>query len=235
LTPEGIAKTLAEWSGGAGEGWPSWAFSNHDAPRALSRWTAPEHRDAFARLCLLLILCLRGNPFIYYGDELGLPQAEVPFDRVQDPEAVVNWPLTLGRDGARTPMPWTAQDEFGGFSSVEPWLPMATPHLALAVDRQDRDPGSVLNLARRLIALRKTLPALRHDDMTIITATEQLLVFERGAGSDAVLCAFNLSPTGVDCALPRGWRILEPLGAVNASGSGSVQLGPYAAFLARPA
>ena len=96
------------WPGTEGEGWPSWTFSNHDAPRAISRWAEGRDEKAFAEMAMLLLMCLRGNVFVYQGEELGLPQAEVPFDRLVDPEAIANWPETLGRDGARTPMPWTA-------------------------------------------------------------------------------------------------------------------------------
>lgn len=103
LTAELVKKTLKDWPGEVNEGWPSWAFSNHDAPRVVSRWLphlAHEHR---VRLIALLQFSLRGNVFIYQGEELGLTQAIVPYEKIQDPEALTNWPHTLGRDGARTP------------------------------------------------------------------------------------------------------------------------------------
>ena len=106
-------------------GWPSWAFENHDAPRAISRWVDDAHRDAFARIKMLLLCALRGSIIIYQGEELGLPQVDVPFDRLQDPEAIANWPQTLSRDGARTPMPWSADAPNLGFSTGTPWLPPA--------------------------------------------------------------------------------------------------------------
>ena len=106
LTPKIVADAIGAWPAAEGAGWPSWAFENHDAPRAISRWIEPEHRDPFARAKMLLLMCLRGNVFLYYGEELGLTQVDVPYDRLQDPEAIANWPLTLSRDGARTPMPW---------------------------------------------------------------------------------------------------------------------------------
>ncbi|MBU2417894.1 MAG: alpha-glucosidase, partial [Alphaproteobacteria bacterium] len=119
-----LARQGAEtWHGRDGQGWPSWAFSNHDAPRAVSRWAGGRDPRAFAGMAMLLLMCLRGNVFIYQGEELALPQAEVPFDRLVDPEAIANWPQTLGRDGARTPMPWSADQPHAGFSTAEPWLP----------------------------------------------------------------------------------------------------------------
>ncbi len=114
------------------------AFENHDAPRALSRWCAPDEREAFARLKIAVLAALRGNVIIYQGEELGLTQVDIPFEQLQDPEAIANWPLTLSRDGARTPMPWAAQDEHGGFTGGSPWLPLGEDNLARAVDRQEK-------------------------------------------------------------------------------------------------
>src|SRR3546814_7570324 len=104
LDPATVRKALSTWSNDEGEGWPSWAFSNHDAPRHISRWAQGRDPQRLARLTLMLLLALRGNAFLYQGEELGLPTAAVPFDRLQDPDAILNWPVTLGRDGARTPM-----------------------------------------------------------------------------------------------------------------------------------
>lgn len=107
LTPALVRRGMEDWpEDQAGTGWPSWAFSNHDAPRSVSRWAQGRDPKAFAAMALLLLMSLRGNAFLYQGEELGLPQAEVPFERMRDPEAIMNWPLTLGRDGARTPIPW---------------------------------------------------------------------------------------------------------------------------------
>ena len=229
LTPDVVRATFDVWPGKAGEGWPSWAFSNHDAPRAVSRWAAPGRQDAFARMAMLLLLCLRGNPFIYQGEELGLPQAEVPFERLQDPEAISNWPKTLGRDGARTPMPWSAQAPFGGFSDREPWLPVSAPQLDLAVDRQDRDPGSMLNFTRRLIAARRGLKALQTGAIRTTQCTDALLVFERGEGDGRVLCAFNLGAAPVDWTLPDGWSVVVATGDAPHE---HVQMGPLCGLIA---
>ncbi|HUH23011.1 MAG TPA: alpha-amylase family glycosyl hydrolase, partial [Brevundimonas sp.] len=142
LTPDLVRRTQGPWTGETGQGWPSWAFSNHDAPRAASRWAEGRDPEAMARLMMLLLLSLRGNAFLYQGEELGLPQGEVPFERLRDPEAIANWPRTLGRDGARTPMPWSSSAPHAGFSTVEPWLPIDPRHVDLAVDAQEAEPGS---------------------------------------------------------------------------------------------
>jgi alpha-glucosidase len=192
LTPDLVRRANAAWDGRPGQGWPAWAFSNHDAPRAVSRWAEGRDPDRFARMAMLLLLSLRGNVFVYQGEELGLPQAEVPFDRLVDPEAIANWPETLGRDGARTPMPWRADAPHAGFSAVEPWLPVDPRHPAMAVDRQDPDPSSILNLTRRLIALRKREPALRLGALRFLDAPAPLLAFERRHGDQTLTCVFNL-------------------------------------------
>jgi len=228
-----VRKGLALWPGGADEGWPSWTFSNHDAPRAVSRWAPLENRKAEAEMNLLLLTALRGNIFIYQGEELGLPQAEVPFERLQDPEAIANWPQTLGRDGARTPMPWINKAPHAGFSDVEPWLPVDPAHAELAVDVQDRDPHSTLNVARRILRLRQTHVALRtgalHLHDTPDPTSDPLLVFERGEGSDRVLCAFNLGSAPVAWTLPDGWRVIE---AANTDASDTTTLPARAGVLA---
>ncbi len=194
LTPALVAGAMAAWPDRPGAGWPSWAFSNHDSVRAVSRFAPAESRDAAARLLLSLLVALRGNIFLYQGEELGLPQAEVPFDQLRDPEAIANWPLTLGRDGARTPMPWRRDAANAGFSTATPWLPPGAGHGALAVDAQEADPGSVLALARRLLALRRGEPALRLGRFVPVEAGDALLVFDRVRGRDRLRCLFNLSP-----------------------------------------
>ena len=218
LTPALVRDSLAAWPDDPGTGWPSWAFSNHDAPRAVSRWFPPAHRAAGARLAMLLLVCLRGNIFLYQGDELGLPQAAIGFTDLKDPEAIANWPRTLGRDGARTPMPWRGALEHAGFTSGEPWLVIGNGHAALAVDRQQDDPLSQLNLTRRLIALRQRRAALRTGSLRFIEVSARLLAFERTAPGQQLLCVFNLGP--YECRwqpeAADSWRIIEQVGAAQA-------------------
>ena len=228
LTGEMIPRGAAMWPGQDGEGWPSWTFSNHDAPRAVSRWAEGRDRKAFAEMCLLLLMGLRGNVFVYQGEELGLPQANVPFERLQDPEAIANWPQTLGRDGARTPMPWTAHALNAGFSAVEPWLPVDPEHLPLAVDAQEADPASTLHVARRLIALRKAYPVLRTGGISFVETNSPLLIFQRGEGADALLLAFNLGHETATWSLPDGWTMVD---SVNLGAEG--EMPPCAGLIAR--
>ncbi len=210
-TPALVHETMALWPGGEGEGWPSWAFSNHDAPRVATRWLGGRDRDALARQMLLLLVALRGNIFLYQGEELGLPQAEVPYERLQDPEAIANWPLTQGRDGARTPMPWASGAPYAGFSTAEPWLPVDPAHAALAVDGQEADAGSILHLTRRLLRLRRERSALRLGALRPVDAPEPLLAFERGEGAERLLCVFNLGEEAASFPLD-GWQVIERVG-----------------------
>ena len=190
LSPAAIRTAFAKWPAEAS--WPSWAFENHDAPRAVSRWVAPAHRDAFARLKMMLLACLRGNIFLYNGEELGLTQVEVAFDDLQDPEAIANWPQTLSRDGARTPMPWRADAPQFGFTTAKPWLPLGPDHRALAVDRQEADPQSLLGWTRTMLALRARHPALLTGDLAFVGDDPVMLAFERTCAGQRLLCVFNL-------------------------------------------
>ncbi len=185
-----VKDTLGAWR--PDDAWPSWAFSNHDAPRAVSRWADEQNREQAARLYAMLLMTLRGNAFLYQGEELGLPQGDVPFDRLQDPEAIANWPLTLGRDGARTPMPWRRDKANAGFSTGDPWLPIDARHIALSIDAQENDAGSMLTFMRALIQLRRKHPALRIGDLDFINDANGALAYYRRDGDEVALCVFNL-------------------------------------------
>ena len=203
LTPELVRTATEAWPDDGRTAWPSWAFSNHDAPRAVSRWSGSADREAMARLALLLLVSLRGNVFLYQGEELGLPQAEVGFEDLKDPEAIANWPLTLGRDGARTPMPWVHQALHAGFSTARPWLPVPREHAELAVDAQEFDSESTLAWARRVLALRRRCLPLRLGGMRVIEASDGVLVFERSYERERMWCAFNLGGEPRERVLPR--------------------------------
>ena len=189
LTASFAAQVLDTWE--SEDGWPSWAFENHDAPRAVSRWCAPEDRQAFARMKMALLCALRGNIIIYQGEELGLEQDEIPFEMLKDPEAIANWPLTLSRDGARTPLPWRNEPK-GGFTTGEPWLPLSPANLARAVAQQEVDDGSLLHVTRQLLDIRNRSAALRHGSFENCVAAGSLLSFDRVAAGERLRCLFNL-------------------------------------------
>lgn len=216
LTPQFVAQAVGKWPDKPGVGWPSWAFENHDAPRALSRWCAPKNREAFGRVKAMLFASLRGNIIVYQGEELGLTQVEIPFERLQDPEAIANWPLTLSRDGARTPMPWSKSATEGGFTTGLPWLPLGEENLSCAVDCQEGDPASLLNLTTKLLRLRRANPALRYGDFAVLHADENVLAIRRVAGNQAIAAVLNLS------AAPIVWpEALKLNGAIVAAVNGA--------------
>ena len=222
LTPQLVARVAEDWPPDAG--WPSWAFENHDAPRAVSRWADESSRENFARIKMLVLACLRGSIILYQGEELGLPQVHVSFEHLQDPEAIANWPQTLGRDGARTPMPWSSDTTNLGFSSARPWLPAGNTHAPLAVDRQESDSHSVLAFTRECLQMRRSHPALRQGSMRILEAGEQVLIFERESDGERLRCTFNLS--GCSASVTREGRTLISTGDIDGS-----ELGPYAALV----
>jgi alpha-glucosidase len=148
---------------------------------------------------MALLLALRGTVFLYQGEELGLPQSEVPFERMQDPFGLAHWPLVPGRDGCRTPMPWQHAAPQAGFSTVEPWLPVDPAHAALAVDAQEAAPASMLHHTRALLRLRRAEPALRHGASRVLAADGDVLWLQRGGGPSAVQALFNLG------AAPAPW------------------------------
>jgi alpha-glucosidase len=183
-----------------------------------------DHRETFARMKMLLLCSLRGSITIWQGEELGLTQVDVPFDQLQDPEAIANWPQTLNRDGVRTPMPWRSDAPNLGFSTGEPWLPAGEDHQPRAVDRQSGDPDSVLAFSRHCLNFRSQSPALRLGSMTIIEAGEQLLRFERSCDGQRLLCTFNLSESAA---------AFEPSGS-NLLSSGDFpahSIAPYSAII----
>ncbi|MCB2077659.1 MAG: DUF3459 domain-containing protein [Novosphingobium sp.] len=226
MTPQFARETLEEWE--TGEGWPSWAFENHDAPRAVSRWCAPADMGRFARLKMALLVALRGNIILFEGEELGLEQDVIPFEMLKDPEAIANWPLTLSRDGARTPMPWTAEAG-GGFTTGEPWLPLSPTNLARAVAAQEDDADSMLHFTRGLLALRNATPALRTGTFGKCNAKGRLLSFVRSHDDQRVTCFFNLGPDPME--LPESATSGTVLLAVNGATPGKLP-GYGAIFLA---
>lgn len=216
LTGELVCRAQRDWPEDPGVGWPTWAFENHDAPRAVSRWNHGTHRDEFLRMKTVLLAMLRGNIIIYQGEELGLDQVEIPYELVKDPEALRNWPLTLSRDGARTPLPWVAKAAHCGFTTGEPWLPVGERHCSLAVDVQRQDPGSLLNLTRAALGLRKAHPALRLGRIAECRHDGDLLVLTREHGDETIDCFFNLGESQV--ALGGRAQDGQTLLAINGAG-----------------
>jgi alpha-glucosidase len=174
-------------------GWASWSVGNHDSIRVMTRWGGKNAPPALAKLVLAMQCSLRGTPCLYQGDELALPEAEVPYELLQDPYGIAFWPEFKGRDGCRTPMPWTSQPA-AGFTTGTPWLPVPPEHLARAVSTQEPDAESPLAFARSFIAWRRSRAQLTRGDIAFFDAPEPVLALRRAVqGMPAVLAAFNLS------------------------------------------
>jgi alpha-glucosidase len=228
MTPSVIKDAMAQWQDA--DGWPSWSFSNHDVVRFPTRLAGDDPQRT--KLMLALLLSLRGTVFLYQGDELGLPHAEIPFERLRDPEAIAFWPSGIGRDGARTPMPWSKDAPMAGFTTAAgAWLPLDPRQRALAVDAQAGARDSVLAFARAMIGARRASAALKHGDFISLDAPEGVLAFERRAHANAVSCVFNLSHTPVQFELrSRAGGVLLHVGEASLT-QGAVSLSGYSMLL----
>ncbi len=196
ITASMVKNAVTDFFNEPGDGWPSWAFCNHDITRCVTRWGGKiKDKSAFSILMNKLLLSLRGTPFIYQGDELGLPEATLTFEQLQDPWGKHHWPEWQGRDGCRTPIPWIADAPQAGFSdNLEPWLPIPDDHKIRAVNTQESDVNSVLNQTRKFIAWRKTKLPLQIGTINFIeTGDDALLVFKREHKDQEIICIFNLN------------------------------------------
>lgn len=168
-------------------GWPNWVLGNHDKPRIASRVGSAQ-----ARVAAMLLLTLRGTPTMYYGDEIGMRNVEMPPERVQDPFEKNVPGLGLGRDPVRTPMQWSDARN-AGFSSAAPWLPLADDWREVSVAAEREDAKSMLTLYRRLIGLRRAEPALAVGAYAAQPADADLIAYTRQAGTRRLLIALNFA------------------------------------------
>ncbi len=160
----GFLKSIRKWIALIPEdGWPCHVLSNHDQPRHVGRYRSGAHTLARARVAAAFLLTLKGTPFIYYGEEIGMSQGKIRRRDIKDPAGKKYWPFYRGRDGARTPMQWSGGPN-AGFTTGKPWLPVNSDHAAVNVDSQREDAGSLLNFYRDLIALRRRERSLSHGE-----------------------------------------------------------------------
>jgi len=175
-----------------------WTGSNHDMSRLPTRWARGDERAT--RCALMMLLTLRGTAFLYYGDEIGLPDTEIPPERLRDPVSIALAPVH-NRDAARTPMPWTGGPGAGFTAAgVEPWLPFGDVAACNVAD-QRADPSSTLHFVRDLIGLRRQLSDLRTGSYRALDTDLPVWAWQRG---DAVTVALNLGDVPVSVADMRG-------------------------------
>jgi alpha-glucosidase len=184
--------------------WPTWVLSNHDTPRHRTRFGS----EARARAAAVLLLTLRGTPFLYAGEELGLEDASVPAARVVDPG---------GRDGCRAPLPWTAAPDHG-WAGAEPWLPWPPDAGRRNAETLRADPGSILYLYRRLLAARRATPALQRGTLTLLAAPDGVLKYERRLGAERRTVVVNFAAEEVGC---------DAAGTVQVASDGRGEGEPY--------
>ena len=185
--PEAIAILINSYEAALPPGgWPNWVLGNHDRSRVASRLGQEQ-----ARVAAMLLLTLRGTPTIYQGEELGMRDVPIAREQVQDPWEKNVPGLGLGRDPARTPIPW-CDDHQGGFTTGRPWLPVDVTAIADA-RRQSADPHSSLSLYRRLLGVRRAEPALSIGSYRKIAHTDSVLVYERQHGRRRLRVALNFS------------------------------------------
>jgi len=200
---ENFLRVVEKWEGLLqNRGWPTYTLSNHDQPgRHYSRYAKGEETDKRARVAAAMLLTLRGTPFLYYGEEIGMSNRKIPRRRIQDPLGKKYWPLLKGRDPGRTPMHWDAS-RHAGFSTVDPWLPVHPNHTDVNVETQTGDPGSLLSFYRELIWLRKRTPALcRGGYQSLVSHPTKYLAYLRSHEEQVVLVLLNFEERGLKASL----------------------------------
>ncbi|MEC8080344.1 MAG: alpha-glucosidase family protein [Pseudomonadota bacterium] len=233
-SPEYIRNVLKNMNEIVGDGWPCWALSNHDVVRVSTRWGEGQDAQAYPLIAMALILSLRGSVCLYQGEELGLPEADVPFERIQDPYGIPLWPVFKGRDGCRTPMVWENSAQ-GGFSSVEPWLPVDARHLPMSVAEQEANTDSLLHKVRNLIKWRQQQPELVNGDLQLLDVNnEQLVAFVRSYEGSNVAVVLNMTgeTQAAQLTVPYG-EVLQGHGFLSTLKAGELKLPPYQACYVR--
>ena len=233
-----FARAVDRWEGLLGTDlWPNYTLSNHDQLRAFGRYGRGGHAEARARVAAAMLLTLRGTPFLYYGEEIGMTNGRIPRRRRRDPVGKRYWPFNAGRDPSRTPMQWDAS-RHAGFSTAEPWLPMNRDAAVKHVAAQEADPGSLLHWYRELIGVRQAEWALRAGSYTRLSAGHgPILSYLRQVGEERVVVHLNFAASDRDAVMPDGdrWRVL--IASAHERGAtlppGRVRLRGYGVIVAR--
>lgn len=190
--PAAFREAIQKWDGLAGEQvWPNYVLSNHDQPRSATRYCKGED-DSRARVVMALLMTLRGTPFLYYGEEIGMRDISLARHEIQDPPGKYYWPFYKGRDGCRSPMQWDASPN-AGFSAAKPWLKVHPNYPQRNVQAQQADPNSLFNFTRRLIALRREHAALRGGKLNFVDAPGGLLAYTRSDPAETLTIVLNFN------------------------------------------
>jgi alpha-glucosidase len=173
------------------EAWPNWVLGNHDNPRIATRVGLSQ-----VGIAAMLLFTLPGTLTLYYGDEIGMANALIPPEEIQDPAEKRQPGIGMGRDPERTPMTWDGS-ETAGFTRGRPWLPLVADHRVVNVEAEEADRASILNLYRKLIALRRAYPILVGGELRSITSSGDLLSYERAAGNERLVIFLNFGESPI--------------------------------------
>jgi len=200
-------KVIDEWEDALGEkNWPNYTLSNHDFRRHISRYSDGKLSITKAKLTALMLLTLRGTPFLYYGEEIGMESERVPKKNLQDPVGIRYWPFHPGRDSERKPMCWDSS-EFGGFSKRIPWLPVYSKYQKRNVEAAQKDPESLWCFYRDIIKLRKASKALKSGKIeTGMDSSESILYYNRSLGKENYFIILNFSSDSKQFRIPADWK-----------------------------
>lgn len=250
-----LKKMYAAWDEAVGDGWPTIYLGNHDQPRMVSRFgcDAPQWRELSAKMLTMFLLTMRGTPYWYAGDELGM--ANIRFDHIEDyddidtrnrykkikeqdgdTECFLREQQEVGRDNARTPYQWD-HTLYAGFSKVKPWLQVNPNHVTINAAAELTDPDSVLHFFKRVVALRKQHTELVYGTFRLLAPDNPQVFAYLREGVDARYLAvfnFSLQPATLNpgTALPRTEPLLHNYPAPAAFGkNGALELRPYEGIL----
>jgi alpha-glucosidase len=176
--------------------WPSYVLGNHDSKRFTERFKDLQDKKEKIQVLASMLLTMKGTAFIYYGEEIGMEDAEIPFEKIVDPAGRNLWPDYKGRDSARTPMQWD-DGVFSSFSKVEPWLPVTDDYKVLNVKAQMSDQDSLLHFYKRLITLRKTSDAIKYGTIQFVDIDPNVLAYTRSFQNERIFVILNFSEKNI--------------------------------------
>lgn len=211
--PKRFLEVITRWESVlTDKAWPNYVLNNHDVPRSATRY-ARGNGDERLKVAAAMLLTLRGTPYMYYGEEIGMRDLPLKRSELQDPVGKRYWPINKGRDGSRSPMQWNTSEN-AGFGSAKPWLKVHPNFTTRNVEAQKDDPNSLFNFYKRLLAVRKATPALQKGMFIPLTYDpHRLLAYLREDGEQSVLVLLNFGRRKVRLALgPRlredDWQLL---------------------------
>jgi alpha-glucosidase len=217
--------------------WPVYVMNNHDTRRSYSRYANGKNDDAIAKLVAAFYLTLRGTAILYYGEELGMENNDPKTkEEVQDPVGKLSWPTDKGRDGERTPMQWNAASN-AGFSAAKPWLPVPQSAKTHNVAAEEKDPRSILETYRSLLAFRHHEPALLEGDyVSINNSDSNVFSYLRRYKGEEILVVLNFSDKNQETKIDEpavGFISLLSSGAEVADGYKDIRLEPFGFYIAK--